>query len=73
MGYSALLDFSTGTLTLLDQSSTDMHPVEDFNGKLYPTFGQVCILEVSACGLLLTEYQLNAQVIVRDQKTTQIF
>src|SRR5579872_6623210 len=46
MGYSAMLDHSAKTLTLLDQSSQDIHPVEDFNGQPYPTFAQVCFLEV---------------------------
>src|SRR5579872_3580855 len=41
MGYSAFLDHSTETLTLLDQSPTDVCPVEDFNGALYPSFAQV--------------------------------
>ena len=46
MGYSAMLDHSAETLTLLDQSSQDIHHVEDFNGFPYPTFAQVCFLEV---------------------------
>jgi hypothetical protein len=41
-----MLDHSAETLTLLDQSSQDIHPVEDFNGAPYPSFAQVCILEV---------------------------
>src|SRR5579872_2210128 len=46
LGYSTMLDHSTETLTLLDQSSWDIRPVEDFNGVPYPTFAQVCLLEV---------------------------
>jgi hypothetical protein len=46
MGYSAMLDHSAETLTLLDQSSQDIRPVEDFNGQPYPSFAQVCLLEV---------------------------
>ena len=41
LGYSALLDHSAETLTLLDQSAQDVRPVEDFNGQPYPTFAQV--------------------------------
>jgi hypothetical protein len=46
MGYSAMLDHSAETLTLLDQSSQDVRPVKDFNGLPYPSFSQVCFLEV---------------------------
>jgi hypothetical protein len=46
MGYSALLDHSAETLTLLDQSSLDICPMEDFNRVLYPAFGEVHLLEV---------------------------
>src|SRR5579872_5697198 len=35
MGYSAMLDHSAETLTLLDQSSQDVRPVEDFDGRPY--------------------------------------
>src|SRR5579872_6812684 len=46
LGYSTMLDHSAETLTLLDQSLQDVHPVEDFNGAPYPSFAQVCFLEV---------------------------
>ena len=36
-----MLDHGSETLTLLDQASTDIHPVESFNGRPYPTFSEV--------------------------------
>jgi hypothetical protein len=41
LGYSALLDHSAETLTLLDQASTNICPMQDFNGRAYPSFAQV--------------------------------
>src|SRR5579872_7364297 len=41
LGYSAMLDHGAETLTLLDQASTDVHPVESFNGLDYPSFSEV--------------------------------
>jgi len=41
LGYSALLDHSTETLTLLDQPLVDVQPIQDFNSCKYPAFAQV--------------------------------
>src|SRR5579872_3419375 len=67
MGYSAMLDHSTETLTLLDQSSQDVHPVEDFNGVTYPSFAQVHLLEVLHLASTNKIIQLNARVIQATQ------
>src|SRR5579872_6472690 len=56
LGYGAMLDHSAETLTLLDQSSQDVRPVEDFNGVPYPSllryvFWKYCVWLVSGmCG-----------------------
>src|ERR1700757_1658922 len=36
-----MLDHGSKTLTLLDQASTDVRPVESFNGCPYPSFSEV--------------------------------
>src|SRR5579872_7081417 len=36
-----MLDHSAKTLTLLDQASSNVHPVESFNGLNYPSFTKV--------------------------------
>src|SRR6201993_4285614 len=36
-----MLDHGSETLTLLDQASTDVRPVESFNGLPYPSFSEV--------------------------------
>src|ERR1700757_403297 len=36
-----MLDHGAKTLTLLDQASTDVCPVESFNGRPYPSFSEV--------------------------------
>ena len=43
-----MLDHGSETLTLLDQSSTDTHPVESFNGHPYPSFAEVTARIISA-------------------------
>src|SRR5579872_5886048 len=41
LGYSTMLDHGAETLTLLDQASSDVRPVESFNGLDYPSFSEV--------------------------------
>src|SRR5579872_5326970 len=48
LGYSAVLDHGSETLTLLDQASSDMRSVESFNGRPYPSFAEVTARIVSA-------------------------
>ena len=64
-----MLDHGAETLTLLDQASTDVRPVEEYDGRPYPTFTELNaqIISATQSGCALDSRRLRLPDAIRAQ------